>query len=309
MKIYTSIESFKNVENPVVTTGTFDGVHIGHQKIIEQINSLAADFGGESVLLTFFPHPRMVLFPDDDSIKMINTQAEKIEQLRKSGLQHLIIYPFTKEFSRMNYIEYVRDILVNGIGIKQLVIGYDHQFGRNREGSFEQLEELAPIYDFEVKEISVQTIDDVNISSTKIRKAIEDGDIQTVTKYLGYRFQLSGLVIEGNQNGRKLGFPTANITPIDSYKIIPGDGVYAVKVHHMHKVYDGMLNIGVRPTITGGENHTIEVNIFDFQEEIYGDKIDIEFIERIREELKFNSAQDLTEQLEKDKLMAINILN
>lgn len=309
MKVYTSLEAFKNVENPIVTTGTFDGVHIGHQKIIAHINNIATANQGESVLLTFFPHPRMVLFPDDDGIELITSQSEKIDRLKQAGLQHLIIHPFTKEFSRTTYVEYVRDLLVNGIGVKQLVIGYDHQFGRNREGSFEQLEELAPVYDFEVKEIPVQTVDDVNISSTKIRKAIKRGDVRTVTKYLGYRFQLTGMVVKGNQMGRRLGFPTANLKLTESYKITPGNGVYAVRVKHNLIWHNGVMNIGKRPTVTSDSKATIEVHIFDFNANIYGDLLTIELVEKIRDEQKFNSAQDLSQKIQEDKLMAINILH
>jgi len=309
LKVYTSLEAFKNVENPIVTTGTFDGVHVGHQKIITHLNEVARAQNGASVLLTFFPHPRMVLFPDDDSLKLISTQTEKIEQLRLAGLQHLVIFPFTKSFSRTNYVEYVRDILVTGLNLKQLVIGYDHQFGRNREGSFKQLEELAPTYDFEVKEIPAQTIDDVNISSTKIRKAITKGDISTVTKYLGYSFSLQAIVVVGNQLGRKIGFPTANLVCTESYKITPGSGVYAVKVKHNHIWYSGVMNIGKRPTLTGDTHMSMEVHIFNFNTDIYDQLVVVEFIARIRGEQKFNSAQELSAQIKADILEVNQILD
>ncbi len=307
MKVYRNLEAFQNVNNPVLTTGTFDGVHIGHQKIIQQINDVAKQVGGESVLLTFHPHPRMVLFPND-SIKLISTQQEKIERLEAAGLDHLIIYPFSFDFSRLNYVEYVRNILVNGIGVKHLVIGYDHQFGRNREGSYEQLEELAPLYEFKLQEIPAQTIDDVNISSTKIRRAIQSGDMETVTNYLGYRFSLQGMVVDGNRLGRTIGFPTANIQVLDENKIIPGNGVYAVNVRHMNASYQGMMNIGERPTISGEKTLSLEVNIFDFSEEIYGDLIEIEFVKRIRDEQKFDGTESLAQQLQEDKNICLNVL-
>lgn len=291
----------------MLTTGTFDGVHIGHQKIIQQINDVANKVGGESVLLTFHPHPRMVLFPND-SIKLISTQQEKIKRLEAAGLDHLIIYPFSFDFSRLNYVEYVRNILVNGIGVKHLVIGYDHQFGRNREGSYEQLEELAPLYEFKLQEIPAQTINDVNISSTKIRKAITSGDMETVTNYLGYRFSIQGMVVEGNKLGRTIGFPTANIKVLDENKIVPGNGVYAVNVSHMGAIYQGMMNIGERPTVSGERKISLEVNIFDFSGDIYGDLIEVEFVKRIRDEKKFDGPESLAQQLQEDKRICLNVL-
>ncbi len=293
----------------MLTTGTFDGVHVGHQKIISHLNEVAKAKNGESVLLTFHPHPRLVLFPDDSNLRLINTQVEKINRLKEAGLQHLIICPFTKEFSRMGYVEYVREVLVNGVGVKHLVIGYDHQFGRNREGSYEQLEELAPVYDFELAEIPAQTIDDVKISSTKIRNAILTGDMNTVTNYLGYRFHLGGMVAEGEKLGRQLGFPTANIVLDDAHKIIPGNGVYAVKMKYSNQWYDAMLNIGMKPTVNEDGKSTIEVHAFDFNQEIYGHSVEIEFVSRMRDEQKFNSKDELVQQLHSDKLYAINLLD
>ena len=306
MKVYTNIDDFKGVENPIVTTGTFDGVHIGHQKIIKEINKIAKTCNGESVLLTFFPHPRLVLFPDGDSLKMIQSQNEKIEALKTAGLKHLIIYPFTKEFSRSSAVEYVRDLLVNKIGVKKLVIGYDHQFGRNREGSLENLKELAPLYDFEVEEIPAQLISDVKVSSTKVRKAVLEGRVEDVNNYLGNPFAISGKVVEGDQIGREIGFPTANILVEDKYKIIPGNGAYAVKIRVAGVWYVGMMNIGVRPTVTNENFQKIEVNIFDFSKEIYGEEVTIKVEKRLRSEMKFNSLEELKSQLEEDKLIALN---
>ena len=308
MKIYTSIETFGNVNNPVLTTGTFDGVHIGHQKIISQLNQIANEVGGESVLLTFSPHPRMVLFPDDENIRLLNTQEEKIHQLEKIGLQNLIMFPFTKEFSRLTYIEYVRDLLVNRIGVKQLVIGYDHQFGRNREGSFEQLVELSTVYDYEVREISAQTIDDTNISSTKIRKALEMGDVESANLFLGYQYELTGIVIKGDQLGRTIGYPTANIHVEDKTKLIPSNGVYAVKVKWQNKWYDGMLNIGVRPTLNGESDRRVEVHVLGIDADFYDNLITVRFVTRIRDEMKFGSTEELKEQIGKDQIRILNIL-
>lgn len=306
MKVYTSIEDFKDVRNPVVTTGTFDGVHVGHQKIIARLKEVAKEENGETVLLTFYPHPRMVLFPEDNELKLINTQQEKIELLEKYGIDHLIIYPFTKDFSRLTSVEFVRNILVNKIKTKRLVIGYNHHFGRNREGSFEHLKEYGPLYGFEVEEISAEDIDNIEISSTKIRKALQTGDVQTAATYLAHTYTLSGRVVEGLKLGRTIGYPTANIVVGDQYKLIPADGIYAVKLKHNDKMYGGMLSIGNNPTVEG-KGRSIEVNIFDFNETIYGETVTIYFIERLRDEQKFNSLEDLKIQLAKDEANSLKI--
>lgn len=308
MKVYTNIEDFKNVKNPVVTTGTFDGVHLGHQKIISRLQEVAKKYAGETVLLTFYPHPRMVLFPDDNELKLLNTQQEKIELLKKYGIDHLIIYPFTKEFSRMTSVEFVRDILVNRVGTKRLVIGYNHHFGRNREGSFEHLKEYGTLYGFEVEEIPAKDIDHVEISSTKIREALQTGDIKTASTFLGYNYSITGKVVDGKKLGKTIGYPTANIFVDDKYKLIPADGVYAVNVKHKDTMYGGMLNIGNNPTVNG-KMKTIEVNIFDFNKDIYGDEATIYFLARLRDEVKFNGLEELKAQLVKDKDNALRITN
>lgn len=304
MKVYTNLEDFKGVKNPVVTTGTFDGVHLGHQKIISRLKDVAREEKGETVLLTFSPHPRMVLFPDDNELKLLNTLPEKIELLDKYGVDHLIIYPFTKEFSRLTSIEFVRNILVNSIQTKRLVIGYNHHFGRNREGSFEHLKEYGPLYGFEVEEIPAKDIDHIQISSTKIRNALLIGDVKTATDYLGHTYTLTGTVVTGKKLGRTIGYPTANIQVKDQYKLIPGDGVYAVRIKHKNVFYGGMLNIGNNPTVEG-KGKSIEVNIFDFDKVIYGDEATIYFVERLRDEVKFNNLEELKEQLAKDKLESL----
>jgi riboflavin kinase/FMN adenylyltransferase len=308
MKVYTNIDEFKDVKNPIVTTGTFDGVHLGHQKIISRLKDVAKEVDGSTVLLTFSPHPRMVLFPDDNELKLLNTLPEKIELLEKYGVDHLIVYPFTKEFSRLTSIEFVRNILVNSIQTKRLVIGYNHHFGRNREGSFEHLKEYGPLYGFEVEEIPAKDIDHIQISSTKIRNALLIGDVKTATTYLGHIYSLTGTVVKGKQLGRTIGYPTANLQITDTYKLIPGDGVYAVKVKHKNTFYGGMLNIGNNPTVEG-KGKSIEVNIFDFDKMIYGDEATIYFIERLRDEVKFNNLEELKEQLAKDKQDSMSKFN
>jgi riboflavin kinase/FMN adenylyltransferase len=300
VKVYRGIDEFENVENAVVTTGTFDGVHVGHRKILNRLGQVAENVNGESVLLTFYPHPRSVLQPESQ-IKMLNTLDEKIDLLEKAGIDNLIIHPFTKEFSRTSSVEFVRDILVNKIGTKKLVIGYDHHFGRNREGSFEHLKEFGPMYGFDVEEISALDIDEVNVSSTKIRKALEEGDVQTANTFLSYSYPLMGKVIRGEKLGRSIGYPTANIDIEESIKLIPANGVYAVKVKVEGEQFSGMLNIGVRPTVSQSQKKSVEVNIFDFDRDIYDEEITVEFIQRIRNEKKFNSGEELAEQLKQDK--------
>lgn len=309
MKVYNSIEEFKALKNAVVTIGTFDGVHLGHQKIINRVNEIAKNTGGESVLLTFFPHPRMVLHPDDHGLQLLNTMDEKEVLLKKYGIDHLVIHPFSKEFSRTSVTDYVRSILVNKIGTKKLVIGYDHHFGRNREGTFADLQELGIVYGYEVEKIPEQDIHDVAISSTKIRNSLLEGDISTAREFLGYDYSLSGTVIKGNELGRTLGFPTANISIKEKYKLIPAKGIYAVRVafQGVSEFEAGMLSIGTRPTFDNGAI-SIEVNILNFKKNIYGEKITIYFKHRLRDELKFDSANDLITQMEKDKVETIKLL-
>ncbi|MBI2269227.1 MAG: bifunctional riboflavin kinase/FAD synthetase [Bacteroidetes bacterium] len=301
MKVYSDIKQFKGVKFPVVTSGTFDGVHVGHQRIIQRLTEVAKHSGGETVLLTFYPHPRMVLFPDDNELKLLNTQEEKIRLLEKQGIDHLIIYPFTKKFSRLSSVNFIRDILVNSIGTKKLVIGYNHHFGRNREGSFEHMKEYGPVYGFDVEEIPAQDIDNVEISSTKIRKALQAGDVRTANAFLGYSYTLTGKVIKGRQLGRTLGYPTANLSVSDKYKLIPANGIYVVEVNYGNKTYKGMMSIGLNPTVNSGKDRSIEVNILDFEKDIYGDDLTISFIDKIRDEEKFESLEKLKLQLGKDK--------
>lgn len=307
MKVYQSIEEFKPLAHAVSTIGTFDGVHAGHQKIISRLCEMAGSEKGESVVLTFFPHPRMVLQPDDNNLKMLTTMSERIELLKKSGVDHLIIQPFNKEFSRQSAVEFVRDILVNKIGTKTLVIGYDHHFGRNREGSFKDLEEMAPIYGFRLEEIPKHVINELAVSSTKIRNSLLTGDVQTANRLLGYEFSLTGKVVDGDKIGRTLGFPTANISIAESYKLIPATGIYAVLVKVEDKLHKGMLYIGYRPVVQG-KRLSVEVNIFDFNENIYNNNITVLLKARVRDDIHLSSLEELKKKMNEDKLVATKLL-
>ncbi|MBL1278743.1 MAG: bifunctional riboflavin kinase/FAD synthetase [Fluviicola sp.] len=303
MKVFKGFDSLEEIPNPVLTIGTFDGVHLGHQKIIEQLNEEAARVGGESVLFTFYPHPRMILYPDSHGLKLIQTQVEKIDKLRRMGLQNVIIHPFSKEFSRLSAIEFVRDYLVNRLHVKKLVIGYDHQFGKNREGTLQFLKDVSDTYDFQVTEIAAQEIDEVNISSTKIRKAIEEGEMELASSYLGEPFEFFGKVVEGQAIGRDLGYPTANIDIESGIKLIPKSGVYAANVLLPNgAVKEGMMNIGVRPSVGIAQNDTcIEVHILDFEGNLYGEHVTVQLLRRFRSEMKFDSLFELKEQIQQDE--------
>ena len=301
MKIFQDLTAINSIPNPVLTIGTFDGVHIGHQKILQQVKKEAEKIGGESVLFTFFPHPRMVLYPESHGLKLLQTQEEKMAKLARVGVENCIVYPFTFDFSRLSAIEFVRDILVNKLQIKKLVIGYDHQFGKNREGNIEFLKEICEVYGFEVIEIPAQDIDAVNVSSTKIRKAILNGDIARANEYLGERFELTGTIVHGQAIGKTIGFPTANIQVNSDLKLIPGNGVYAVAVSLKDSDYIGMLNIGNRPTVNDSADRTIEVHILDFSGEIYAEEITVKFIDKLRDETQFKDLQELQNQLKEDE--------
>jgi riboflavin kinase/FMN adenylyltransferase len=301
MRIYHHIDDFERLENAVVTIGTFDGVHQGHRKIIANIKELAASTGGETVLLTFFPHPRMILHPEDESIKLINTINEKAALLEKLGVDHLIITPFSRDFSNQTAEEYIRDILVNKIGTKKIVIGYDHRFGKDRQGGLEDLLRLGPVYGFDVIEIPEQDINEVAVSSTRIRAALLANDTEQANTFLGYPFFITGTVRRGDQIGRQIGYPTANIVIEERYKLIPADGIFAVKVTIDGTKYKGMAYIGTRPTING-LTRNIEVNIFDFNQEIYNQRISMEFLNFVRGDIKFSSLDELKAQLAQDKI-------
>ena len=311
MKIYHHLSEFKKLTNAIVTIGTFDGVHYGHQKIIKRLCELAKTSGGESVILTFFPHPRMIIDPENQGLKMINTINEKAEILAKLGVNHLIITPFTRDFSNLSPADYIKSILVDKIGTKQLIVGYDHRFGKDRQGGMEALEVHAKVYDFNIEEIPEQDINDVAVSSTKIRAALLDGDVSLAAAYLGYHFSINGPVIKGDKIGRTIGFPTANIFVEETYKLIPGDGIYAVTVEmslDQPVIFKGMAYIGQRPTING-MTRNIEVNIFDFSQEIYGQTIKMNFLKFLRHDVKFNGLDALKAQLNQDKIATLNFFN
>ena len=299
MEIVHSIFDFNPTQQTFVTIGTFDGVHIGHQKIVEKLVHQAKQENKKSVLLTFFPHPRMVL-QKEASIKLLNTIQERSELMSKTGLDYLIIHPFSIEFSRLKALDFVRDILVNKLNTCKLIIGYDHHFGKNREGNIEQLTEYSHMYDFTVEEIPAQDIDSVAVSSTKVRRALENGELKTANNYLGYNYTLQGVVTTGEKLGSKIGYPTANLHLKEDYKLIPKNGVYIVKSVLEGKLVYGMMNIGVRPTVEGAYQ-TIETHFFDFSGDLYNKELTIEMLYFLREEQKFDSVEKLVEQLQKDE--------
>ncbi|WP_017730829.1 bifunctional riboflavin kinase/FAD synthetase [Nafulsella turpanensis] len=308
MKIYEGLESFKRLPKAIVTSGTFDGVHIGHQQILAKLSALAKKEGGETVVITFWPHPRLVLHPDSKDLKLLSTFEEKATLLARFGVDHLIKIAFTPAFSQLSSSEFIQQILIDAIGTTHLVIGYDHRFGKNREGSFDHLVANKEKYGFEVKEISRQDVDNVGVSSTRIRNALAAGQVEIASEYLGRPYSFNGTVVEGDKIGRKIGFPTANVSIAASYKLIPADGVYAVKVEYEGKQYQGMLNIGQRPTV-GGHQRRVEVHIFDLDENLYTKELSVFLIRQIRTELKFDSLDALRAQLHQDKEAAIAILN
>lgn len=307
MQIHTDFSAFKG-KKTTVTIGTFDGVHIGHQSIINQLKAQSEKNGTETVILTFYPHPRIVLHPEDHGIMLLTTPEEKAEKLRKAGVQHLMVYPFSEEFSRIPAYDYVRNLLVTGLSAKQVIVGYDHRFGRNREGDFETLSEWAEMFGYEAIEIPAKDIDEVNISSTKIRQSLLAGDIKTANTYLGYPYTIKGTVIHGAAMGRTIGFPTANIHVDYPNKLIPGHGVYAIHANTQGKRYKGVMNIGVRPTIDASLKLQIEAHLFEFNNVIYDEKIEVSFVDKIRDEKKFGSIDELKSQINVDIITAKSIL-
>lgn len=309
LRIYYGLDGI-NIPNPVVTIGTFDGVHLGHQKIIDRLTLESEMINGESVLFTFDPHPRMILSANPLDIKLLQTMDEKMDKLDRSGLKNLIVFPFDKAFSQLSALDFVKEILVIKLKIKKLVIGYDHHFGKNREGNIDFLREASDRFNFEVIEIPAHEIDEANISSTRIRRAIDSGDVQKATRYLGEPFSLHARVVEGQRIGRTIGYPTANLSVINPQKIIPAPGVYAVSCILDGVEIKGMMNIGIRPTVSSDNKVQFEVHLFDFDEEIYGKMIRVQFIARIRDERKFETLQELKNQIlcdEKDIRSLFNL--
>ena len=306
LKIFNSIKSFNATKPTIVTIGTFDGVHLGHQKIVAQITKNAHTLNCESLVLTFFPHPRMVL-QEGTEMKQLNTLNEKIELLDNLGIDNLVIHPFDKEFSRLTAEEFVKKVLVDVFKIKKIIIGHDHRFGRNRTATIDDLINFGETYGFEVEQISAKEINEVSISSTKIRNALLEGNIELAANYLGYDYSLTGIIFKGKQLGRTIGYPTANITIEEDYKLIPNNGVYIAKSVLNGKTVFGMMNIGTRPTVDGTKQ-TIEINFFDFKQDLYGQKITISLLHRMRSEQKFESIDALKNQLGKDKKTALSFI-
>ena len=307
MKIYRSIEDYDEDKRSVVTIGTFDGIHLGHQKILSRLIKSSKNKDLNSVVLTFFPHPRIILNKYNE-VKMIDTLDEKIIHLNEIGIDSLIIHPFDRNFSLLSANQFIKDFLVDKLKIKHIIIGYDHRFGKGREASVTDLKNYANDYDFTVEEIKAQEIEKITVSSTKIRNSINQGDIKTTEKYLGRYFNLTGKVVKGDGLGKKINYPTANIFIEETYKIIPKDGVYLVETIIEDKLFNGMMNIGHRPTI-GTNVKSIEVHLFNFNEDIYGKVISIKMISKIRDEKKFSSIEALKEQLVKDENYCLKLIN
>lgn len=307
VQIHTDFSTIRNLRYPVATIGTFDGVHKGHRSILARLKELANENQGESIVLTFYPHPRMVLQPDLTGLRLINSPDEKARLFREAGVDHLVVYPFSEAFSRLSPEEYVRDLLVVGIGVKKLVVGYDHRFGRNREGDIQSLRELSDLFGFGVEEIPAQKVNEIRVSSTKIRNALAIGDVAAAAEGLGYRYSVTGTVVKGNGKGKEIGFPTANIEPLYPLKLIPGRGVYVVNVTLDETKMNGLLNIGVRPTVTDENKEVIEVHVPGLDQNLVGKVLTLHFIERLRDEKKFGSIDELVQQIKMDKLTAEKI--
>ncbi|WET00824.1 bifunctional riboflavin kinase/FAD synthetase [Flavobacterium sp. YJ01] len=307
MKLFHSINDFQSTKKTILTLGTFDGVHIGHKKILERITQNTENGKYESLVLTFFPHPRMVL-QEKSEIKLLNTINEKTKLLEATGIQNLVVHPFNESFSRLTAEEFVHTILVDKFQIQKIIIGHDHRFGRNRTANIDDLIAFGIEYGFEVEQISAQEIQDVSVSSTKIRKALNEGNMALANEYLGYDYFLNGTVVKGKQLGRTIGFPTANIHIEEDYKLIPKIGVYIVKAVVNEETVFGMMNIGFNPTVNG-DKQTIEVHLFNFDKDIYDQNIEVSLLHYIREEQKFGSVDSLKEQLNNDKKVAVNYIN
>lgn len=307
MKQHTSAYNFDGEKATVVTIGTFDGVHRGHRKIVDRLIANAQGNDLESVVLTFFPHPRMVV-QKGSNIKLINTIEERVQLLEATALDHLIVHPFTHEFSRLSAEEFVEEILVNQLNAKRVIIGYDHHFGRNRNANIDDLRKFGKQYGFDVEEISKQDIDDVAISSTKVRKALEGGDLALANEFLGSKFLLTGVVSKGKGLGRKLNYPTANLKIAEDYKLIPAKGVYVVRSTIENTLYYGMMSIGTNPTV-GGDALTIESFFFDMNMDLYDKKIQIEVLTRIRDEKKFDNLDQLVTAMKNDEQFSLNYIN
>lgn len=300
MIVHRGLDDLQPLTNAVVTSGTFDGVHRGHQTILARLTEVAKASNGPSVLITYWPHPRTVVSNDSQDLKLLTTLDEKIELVDQAGVDHLVVIPFTRSFSQLSSEEYIRQILIEKIGTRKLVIGYDHRFGRDREGGFDYIQAHQREYGFEVEEIPRQDVEAVGVSSSKIRAALNEGNIQTANRFLGRPYSLTGTIVKGRQLGRTIGFPTANMQVDDANKLIPANGVYAVEVDYGGQLLGGMLNIGFRPTVAG-TNQTIETYIFDFDKDIYGEHLTLRFRNFLRPEQKFDGLPALVAQLKQDE--------
>ena len=309
MKVYHDIKDFRKIPNAIVTIGTFDGVHLGHQAVFKQMVDKARQIGGETVVITFFPHPRIVISPNDNRLRLITSQEDKIEHLRRSNIDNLIIINFTKEFSHTSSEDFIKDYVVRYIQPAILVIGYDHHFGSNRSGDFDTLSKLGMEFHFAVEKIKEQDIEDITISSTKIRSALQQGDIKLANKLLGYSYSTSGIVTHGDSIGRTLGFPTANISIKPEYQLIEKTGVYATIAKVDGKDYPSMTYIGRRPTISNGLPTSTETYIMDFDGDLYGKEIRVTFVDRVRDEMTFDNLERLKSQIQEDKANIIRILS
>jgi len=307
MNVYHDLNKLPVFHNAVITIGSFDGVHTGHQKILDRVKQLATEVEGESIVIVFHPHPRHVLNPNDDSLKLINTVNEKAILLDRYGIDNLVVVPFNLAFSHQSPDEYILNFLVKRFQPKCIVIGYDHHFGKDRAGNIDYLRKYETSEGFKLIEIKKQEVKDIAVSSTKVRKALDEGKVQVAKQLLNHSFTLNGTVVHGQGIGKKMGYPTANISVGSKHKLIPGEGIYAVHVHHHSDRYQGMLYIGKRPTLEKWNNRTIEVNILDFDKDIYGDQLTIEFVKKIRGDKKFNSMEELTLQIDQDKQSALQI--
>lgn len=306
MRVFKGLDNLPPFKNPVLTIGTFDGVHLGHAKIIERLRKKAIEVDGESIIITFDPHPRFVVAPNSTPIELLSTSQEKIKALQALHVDNVVIVPFTKAFSDISAEAYIRDFIVSNFHPHTIIIGYDHHFGKNRQGNYQLLESVKATYGFQLEEIPVQEIEHIAVSSTKIRAALHIGDIKKANELAGKYYTLEGVVIHGEKRGRLIGFPTANVHVGDAHKLIPANGVYAVKAYLKETVYKAMLNIGVRPTISSSNHRSIEVNIIDFDQDIYDETLRIEFVDKLRDEIKFNGIDELIGQLTIDKQDALS---
>lgn len=301
MRVFNDLNDLPDFQNAVLTIGSFDGVHQGHQQILERVKELAKQHNGESIVVTFHPHPRLIVYPKDDSLRLITTIDEKVQLLRRYGIDNVVVVPFTVEFSQQSADEYIKNFLVDKFHPKHIVIGYDHRFGLNRQGDINYLKWYGPSCGYEVVEIGQHEVEDIAVSSTKIRRALEEGKVDTAQRLMGHYFMLTGKVIHGNKIGKSLGFPTANLELAHKHKLLPPGGIYAVYAHHQGQRYGGMLYIGDRPTLQQYHNKTIEVNLFDFDKDIYGDKLQLELVQRTRDDAQFDNLEALSKRLAQDR--------